>query len=141
MPGSLFRACHFRGVFPMLRILTNFPTLCSTFPLVKNHYILKLTLETVQSRGEFKHVTYTLVFMFIRRQNGNHSCQDLFFSYSDANDLSLLMSQKKKKKPVHFSPFKHYKMSFLKVLGYKQLIYMNYIFPSALRNNIHLFPY
>lgn len=32
-------------------------------------------------------------------------------------------------------------MSFLKVLGYKQLIYMNYIFPSALRNNIHLFSY
>lgn len=78
----------------MLRILTNFLTLCFTFPLVKNRYILKLTLETMRSRGEFKHVTYSFAFMFIRRQNGNHSCQDVFLSYSDANDLSLLTSQK-----------------------------------------------
>lgn len=103
------------------------------------------------SCGEFKHMTYSLLngslaFTFVRRQNGNYSCQCLFFSYSDANDLSLLTQKQKQKqkknknkKPVHFSSFKHYKMSFFKVLGYKQLIYMNYIFPSALRNNIHLF--
>lgn len=71
-----------------------------TFPLVENCYLLKLTLDPRWSRGGFKHMTYSLLngslaFMFVRRQNGSRSCSSLFFSYSDANDLSLQTRQEK----------------------------------------------
>lgn len=123
------------GVAPSLRVLTNFLTLCSDVPTSWNCYLLKLT-QDVEDLHDLQPMKWKPCF---------HVCEETKWqSQLLALVLFLLWCQWPKfaneaKKTVHFSSFKHYKMSFFKVLGYKQLIYMNYIFPSALRNNIHLF--